>query len=508
MLYFIFLYKAPQVIGGEHGALRPILTYKDKNKIWDEASWAEKLLKTFCFLGCYFLLRGFMSRLFPTFVLAEGALRSACLFLKEQDIYMKEFIQSEAKTETAVLVALITKQQDEHKTAEYLDELAFLAETAGAVAVKRFTQRLDGPSSVTYVGKGKLEEIRRYIVEEEEAEREVGMVIFDDELSAKQLRNREKELKEKILDRTSLILDIFAMRAQTANAKTQVELAQYRYMLPRLQRLWTHLERQGGGSGGGGGKGSVGLRGPGETQLEMDRRIILNRMSLLKQRLVEIDKQKTTQRKNRGRLIRVALVGYTNVGKSTLINLLAKSEVFAENKLFATLDTTVRKVIIENLPFLLADTVGFIRKLPTDLVDSFKSTLDEVREADLLIHVVDVSHPDFEDQIKVVDKTLLDLGCSDKPQLLVFNKVDAYRWVEKDEDDLTPATKENISLDQLMNTWMARMGHDCIFISARERSNIEALKELMYNRVRELHVQKYPYNDFLFQSYDEAGEEQ
>ena len=421
---------------------------------------------------------------------------------------MKEFIQSEAKTETAVLVALITKQQDEHKTAEYLDELAFLAETAGAVAVKRFTQRLDGPSSVTYVGKGKLEEIRRYIVEEEEAEREVGMVIFDDELSGKQLRNIEKELKVKILDRTSLILDIFAMRAQTANAKTQVELAQYRYMLPRLQRLWTHLERQGGGSGGGGGKGSVGLRGPGETQLEMDRRIILNRMSLLKQRLVEIDKQKTTQRKNRGRLIRVALVGYTNVGKSTLINLLAKSEVFAENKLFATLDTTVRKVIIENLPFLLADTVGFIRKLPTDLVDSFKSTLDEVREADLLIHVVDVSHPDFEDQIKVVDKTLLDLGCSDKPQLLVFNKVDAYRWVEKDEDDLTPATKENISLDQLMNTWMARMGHDCIFISARERSNIEALKELMYNRVRELHVQKYPYNDFLFQSYDEAGEEQ
>ncbi len=449
-----------------------------------------------------------MSRLFPTFVLAEGALRSACLFLKEQDTYMKEFIQSEAKTETAVLVALITKQQDEHKTAEYLDELAFLAETAGAVAVKRFTQRLDGPSSVTYVGKGKLEEIRRYIVEEEEAEREVGMVIFDDELSAKQLRNIEKELKVKILDRTSLILDIFAMRAQTANAKTQVELAQYRYMLPRLQRLWTHLERQGGGSGGGGGKGSVGLRGPGETQLEMDRRIILNRMSLLKQRLVEIDKQKTTQRKNRGRLIRVALVGYTNVGKSTLINLLAKSEVFAENKLFATLDTTVRKVIIENLPFLLADTVGFIRKLPTDLVDSFKSTLDEVREADLLIHVVDVSHPDFEDQIKVVDKTLLDLGCSDKPQLLVFNKVDAYRWVEKDEDDLTPATKENISLTQLMNTWMARMGHDCIFISARERSNIEALKELMYNRVRELHVQKYPYNDFLFQSYDEAGEEQ
>ena len=419
---------------------------------------------------------------------------------------MKEFIKSEAKTETAVLVALITKTQDERKTQEYLDELEFLAETAGAVTVKRFTQRLDGPSSVTYVGKGKLEEIRSYIVAEEEAEREVGMVIFDDELSAKQLRNIEKELKVKILDRTSLILDIFAMRAQTANAKTQVELAQYRYMLPRLQRLWTHLERQGGGSGGGGGKGSVGLRGPGETQLEMDRRIILNRMSLLKQRLAEIDKQKTTQRKNRGRLIRVALVGYTNVGKSTLINLLAKSEVFAENKLFATLDTTVRKVIIENLPFLLADTVGFIRKLPTDLVESFKSTLDETREADLLVHVVDVSHPDFEEQYDVVNKTLMDLGCQDKPRLLVINKMDAYSWTEKEADDLTPSTKENISLDQLMATWMARLGEDCIFISARERMHIEELKELLYKRVKELHVQKYPYNDFLFQQYNDEGE--
>ena len=419
---------------------------------------------------------------------------------------MKEFIKSEAKTETAVLVALITKTQDERKTQEYLDELEFLAETAGAVTVKRFTQRLDGPSSVTYVGKGKLEEIRSYIVAEEEAEREVGMVIFDDELSAKQLRNIEKELKVKILDRTSLILDIFAMRAQTANAKTQVELAQYRYMLPRLQRLWTHLERQGGGSGGGGGKGSVGLRGPGETQLEMDRRIILNRMSLLKQRLAEIDKQITTKRKNRGRLIRVALVGYSNVGKSTLINLLAKSEVFAENKLFATLDTTVRKVIIENLPFLLADTVGFIRKLPTDLVESFKSTLDETREADLLVHVVDVSHPDFEEQYDVVNKTLMDLGCQDKPRLLVFNKMDAYSWTEKEADDLTPSTKENISLDQLMATWMARLGEDCIFISARERMHIEELKELLYKRVKELHVQKYPYNDFLFQQYNDEGE--
>ena len=419
---------------------------------------------------------------------------------------MKEFIQSEAKSETAVLVGLITKTQDERKTNEYLDELEFLAETAGAVTVRRFTQRIDGANSVTYVGKGKLEEIRDYIRAEEEAEREVGMVIFDDELSAKQLRNIEKELQVKILDRTSLILDIFAMRAQTANAKTQVELAQYRYMLPRLQRLWTHLERQGGGSGSGGGKGSVGLRGPGETQLEMDRRIILNRMALLKERLAEIDRQKTTQRKNRGRMIRVALVGYTNVGKSTLINLLAKTEVFAENKLFATLDTTVRKVIIDNLPFLLADTVGFIRKLPTDLVESFKSTLDEVREADLLVHVVDVSHPEFAEQIEVVNKTLLDLGCSDKPQLLIFNKVDAYTWVEKDPDDLTPATKENVSLEQLKNTWMAKSGDDCIFISAKERENIEALKELLYTRVKELHVQKYPYNDFLFQNYNENGE--
>ena len=301
----------------------------------------------------------------------------------------------------------------------------------------------------------------------------------------------------------SMRFDIFAMRAQTANAKTQVELAQYRYMLPRLQRLWTHLERQGGGSGSGGGKGSVGLRGPGETQLEMDRRIILNRMSLLKQRLADIDRQKTTQRKNRGRMIRVALVGYTNVGKSTLINLLAKTEVFAENKLFATLDTTVRKVIIDNLPFLLADTVGFIRKLPTDLVDSFKSTLDEVREADLLVHVVDVSHPEFMEQIEVVNKTLQDLGCAEKPQLLVFNKMDAYTWTEKDHDDLTPATKENVSLDELKKTWMAKMGDDCIFISAREKMNIDELKKLFYTRIKQLHVQKYPYNDFLFDYYEE-----
>ncbi len=425
---------------------------------------------------------------------------------------MKEFVISEVKAETAVLVGLITKQQDESKTKEYLDELEFLADTAGAVTIKRFTQRVSGPSSVTYVGKGKLDEIRDFIkMREDMAEQyeadgieltpensPVGMVIFDDELTAKQIRNIENELKVKILDRTSLILDIFAMRAQTANAKTQVELAQYRYMLPRLQRLWTHLERQGGGSGSGGGKGSVGLRGPGETQLEMDRRIILQRITLLKQRLAEIDKQKTTQRKNRGRLIRVALVGYTNVGKSTIMNLLSKSEVFAENKLFATLDTTVRKVTIENLPFLLADTVGFIRKLPTDLVESFKSTLDEVREADLLLHVVDISHPDFEEQISVVEKTLADLGCADKPSMIVFNKIDGYTWVEKEADDLTPATKENVTLEELKRTWMAKLNDNCLFISALERENIEEFRKILYKKVRELHVQKYPYNDFLY----------
>ena len=435
---------------------------------------------------------------------------------------MKEFVISEVKAETAVLVGLITQEQDEAKTKEYLDELEFLADTAGAVTVKRFTQKVQGPSQVTYVGKGKLEEIKQYIKAQDEAADDdptgetqpVGMVIFDDELSAKQIRNIEAELKVKILDRTSLILDIFAMRAQTAEAKTQVELAQYRYMLPRLQRLWTHLERQGGGSGSGGGKGSVGLRGPGETQLEMDRRIILHRITLLKERLVEIDKQKTTQRKNRGRLIRVALVGYTNVGKSTMMNLLAKSDVFAENKLFATLDTTVRKMVIDNLPFLLADTVGFIRKLPTDLVDSFKSTLDEVREADLLVHVVDISHPDFEEQINVVEKTLADLGCAEKPSMLVFNKIDAYTWTPQDEDDLTPPTKENISLDELKKTWMAKVNEKLemrnekwtptapLFISAREKQNIDELRDTLYKKVRELHVQKYPYNDFLYNIED------
>ena len=399
--------------------------------------------------------------------------------------------------ENAILVGLITPQQSEKKTNEYLDELEFLADTAGAQVVKRFTQRVGGPSSVTYVGSGKLEEIAEYIKSINEAEDVVGKIdlaIFDDELSAKQIRNIEQALKVRVVDRTSLILDIFAMRAQTAAAKTQVELAQYKYLLPRLTRMWTHLERQRGGS--------VGLRGPGETQLEMDQRIIRGRMSLLKQRLVEIDTQKSTQRKNRGRLIRVALVGYTNVGKSTLMNLLAKSEVFAENKLFATLDTTVRKVTIENLPFLLSDTVGFIRKLPTDLIESFKSTLDEVREADLLVHVVDVSHPDFEEQIRVVEKTLGELGASDKPSMIVFNKIDAYTFTPKDEDDLTPRTKENIPLEELMNTWMAKMGDDCFFISAHEGTHMKELKQLLYNKVRNLHVQKYPYNDFLYPIYE------
>lgn len=415
---------------------------------------------------------------------------------------MKEFVISTSKKETTILVGIITSAQNERKTNEYLDELEFLAHTAGAEVVKRFIQRIEHPHPATYVGSGKLRELAEYVELRRDSDDEIGMVIFDDELSAKQLRNIEKELKIKILDRTSLILDIFAMRAQTAHAKVQVELAQYKYMLPRLQRLWTHLERQGGGSGSGKG-GSVGLRGPGETQLEMDRRIILGRMSLLKEQLSQIDRQKSIQRKNRGRLIRVALVGYTNVGKSTLMNLLAKSEVFAENKLFATLDTTVRKVIIENLPFLLSDTVGFIRKLPTDLVESFKSTLDEVREADLLLHVVDVSHPDFEEQIEVVNKTLADLNCGDKPMMVVFNKVDAFTYTPKEEDDLTPKTRENITLDELKQTWMSKLSDNCIFISAREKQNIDALKDIIYKRVCELHVQKYPYNDFLYQTYDE-----
>lgn len=409
---------------------------------------------------------------------------------------MKEFIHTETSSERALLVGLVTPTQNEAKTMEYLDELAFLAETAGAVPEKRFLQKLDYPNPRTYVGTGKLQEIKNYIEESAaDGEAGVGMVVFDDELSPKQIQNIERELQVKILDRTSLILDIFALRAQTANAKTQVELAQYQYLLPRLTRLWTHLERQ---------RGGIGMRGPGETQIETDRRIILDRISRLKEELRSIDRQKTIQRKNRGRLVRVALVGYTNVGKSTLMNLLSKSDVFAENKLFATLDTTVRKVIIDNLPFLLSDTVGFIRKLPTHLVDSFKSTLDEVREADLLLHVVDISHPAFEEQIEVVNRTLHDI-CPDeeKPVIIVFNKIDAFTYVEKAADDLTPRTRENVSLDELRATWMAKMAENCIFISARERTNIDELKALLYRRVKEIHTTRFPYNDFLFQHYDD-----
>ncbi|WP_329905553.1 GTPase HflX [Porphyromonas pogonae] len=407
---------------------------------------------------------------------------------------MKEFIITEARTEQAVLVGLITPTQSEAQVKEYLDELAFLSETAGVEPVLRVTQRLDKPHSVTFVGKGKLEEIKSYV-----EEKEIGIVIFDDELSPKQLRNIEQELKVKILDRTSLILDIFASRAQTAHAKTQVELAQYQYMLPRLTRLWTHLERQ---------RGGVGMRGPGETQLETDRRIILDKISLLKDQLRSIDRQMSVQRKNRGKMVRVALVGYTNVGKSTLMNLMAKSDVFAENKLFATLDTTVRKVIIHNLPFLLSDTVGFIRKLPTQLIESFKSTLDEVREADLLVHVVDVSHPNFEEQIEVVNTTLREInGNEDTPQLLVFNKLDAFSFNPKDEDDLTPKTRENVSAEELMDTWMAKMGDDCMFISAKTGEGVEHLKDVLYERVKQIHVTRFPYNDFLFQDYSHLNEE-
>ena len=406
---------------------------------------------------------------------------------------MKDLIISKETTERAVLVGLITPQQGEAKAHEYLDELAFLADTAGAVTVQRFVQRLDHPNSRTYVGTGKLEEIKQYVIDNE-----IGMVIFDDDLSTKQVSNIEKELQVKILDRTSLILDIFAKRAQTANAKTQVELAQYQYLLPRLTRMWTHLERQ---------RGGIGMRGPGETQIETDRRIILDKISRLKAELVSIDKQKSIQRKNRGKLTRVALVGYTNVGKSTLMNLLSKSDVFAENKLFATLDTTVRKVIIDNLPFLLTDTVGFIRKLPTHLVDSFKSTLDEVRDADLLVHVVDISHPQFEEQVEVVNKTLQEVCESkDKPMIMVFNKIDAFSYTPKDEDDLTPRTRANISLDELRESWMAKMHDNCVFISAKEQINIDTLKDLVYTKAKEIHLTRFPYNDFLFQKYDDIDE--
>lgn len=400
---------------------------------------------------------------------------------------------TEIYCENAVLVGLITPQQKEAKAREYIDELAFLADTAGAHVVKTFFQKMDYPNSRTFVGEGKLMEIRDFIKEREESEEPVGMVIFDDELSPVQLRNIERELQIKILDRTNLILDIFAKRAQTAYAKTQVELAQYQYLLPRLTRMWTHLERQ---------RGGIGMRGPGETQIETDRRIILDKISLLKKHLVAIDKQMTTQRQNRGKMVRVALVGYTNVGKSTMMNLLSKSDVFAENKLFATLDTTVRKVIIDNLPFLMTDTVGFIRKLPHHLIESFKSTLDEVREADLLVHILDISHPNFEEHYEVVNKTLLDVCKEKKPTILVFNKIDAFTYTPKEEDDLSPMKRENYSLDDLKKTWMANMGADCVFVSARQKENIDELKALLYERVKEIHIKRFPYNDFLFQKYD------
>jgi GTP-binding protein HflX len=386
--------------------------------------------------------------------------------------------------EKAILIGLITQKQDKDRINEYLDELEFLVDTAGGTTITRFTQNLERPNNRTFVGTGKLEEIKIYI-----EDNNIDLAVFDDELSPSQLRNIERTLDCKILDRTNLILDIFAGRARTAHAKTQVELAQYEYLLPRLTGLWTHLERQ---------RGGIGLRGPGETEIETDRRIIRDRISLLKKKLVQIDKQMTTQRKNRQSLIRVALVGYTNVGKSTLMNLISKSKIFAENKLFATLDTTVRKVVIENLPFLLSDTVGFIRKLPTGIVESFKSTLDEVREADLLLHIVDISHPDFEEQINTVTQTLTDINVSDKPTIVVFNKIDAYTFVEKEDDDLTPVIKENLNLEQFKNSWMAKIDSHCIFISATKKQNFQELKDLLYNEVKKMHVKRYPYNEFLY----------
>lgn len=393
-------------------------------------------------------------------------------------------IETAPQTEKAVLVGLIKSSQEEKQAMEYLDELEFLADTAGAQVLKKFTQRLDVPNVSTFVGPGKLEEIGNYM-----KVMEADTVIFDDELSPTQLRNIERNLECKVLDRTNLILDIFARRAKTAHAKTQVELAQYQYLLPRLTRMWTHLERQ---------RGGIGLRGPGETQIETDRRIILDKIARLKEQLKKIDKQKATQRKNRGKLVRVALVGYTNVGKSTLMNLLSKSDVFAENKLFATLDTTVRKVVVVNLPFLLADTVGFIRKLPHDLVESFKSTLDEVREADVLVHVVDISHPGFEEQIETVNNTLKEIESGDKPNIYVFNKIDAFSHIHKDEDDLSPKTKANFTLEEWKNSWMAKNNLPAVFISAKTKENIEELKTILYNEVKVIHSQRFPFNDYLY----------
>ena len=405
--------------------------------------------------------------------------------------------------EHAVLVGLITPSQPEDRTKEYLDELAFLADTHGIVPVKRFTQRLNLPVTATYVGEGKLEEIDQYIAEHHP----IDVVIFDDELSPRQIRNIEKALNHKgqpdvrVIDRTILILEIFLQRAQTSYAKTQVEMAHLQYMLPRLTRMWSHLDRQRGGGGTN--------RGMGETQIEADKRVIGQRIALLREQLKTIDKQMATQRQHRGKMVRVALVGYTNVGKSTLMNLLSKSEVFAENKLFATLDTTVRKVTIENLPFLLSDTVGFIRKLPHPLVESFKSTLDEVREADLLVHVVDISHPNFEEQYEVVEQTIREIvgkgeNYREIPEIVVFNKIDNFSYVPKEEDDLTPMQRENYSLADLQKSWMARLGEDAIFISARNKENIDALRALLYDRIKAIHVKRYPYNDFLFQNYEET----
>lgn len=407
----------------------------------------------------------------------------------------------------ALLVGVITPQQPEERTKEYLDELAFLADTDNIFPVRRFVQRMEQPDSNCYVGPGKLDEIRKYILERKDTGEAIDAVIFDDELSPRQIRNIEKTLSVRIMDRTILILEIFRLRAQTSYAKTQVEMAHLQYMLPRLTRMWSHLDRQRGGG--------TTSRGMGETQIEADKRIIKNRIALLREDLKKIDKQMYTQRQNRGKLVRVALVGYTNVGKSTLMNLLAKSDVFAENKLFATLDTTVRKVTIENLPFLLSDTVGFIRKLPHNLVESFKSTLDEVREADLLVHVVDISHPNFEEQYRVVEQTIHDITTGTPanddshsgkqysiPEIVVFNKIDAFRYTPKEEDDLTPATRENMSLEQLKQTWMSKMSDDCIFISAKQKDNIEALKQLLYERIKAIHIERYPYNDFLFPKYE------
>ena len=392
---------------------------------------------------------------------------------------------TDGRGQTAVLVAVMNDRQDETQVTEYLDELEFLAETAGVRTLKRFVQRLANPNSRTFVGEGKLAEIAAYV-----EENEVDFVIFDDELSPSQIRNLDKVFSRKIYDRTSLILEIFAQRATTAYAKTQVELAQCQYLLPRLTGMWTHLERQRGGTGTRGGAG--------EREIETDRRIVRDRISRLKEQLKKIDKHMAVQRSNRGQLVRVALVGYTNVGKSTIMNLISKSEVFAENKLFATLDTTVRKVVLDNLPFLLSDTVGFIRKLPHQLVESFKSTLDEVREADLLLHVVDISHPNFEEQIAVVKETLQEIGAGEKPVFLIFNKIDAYSFIQKDEDDLTPATKKNMTLDELKNSWIAKANTPCIFISARERINIDKLRKDLYGMVREIHAGRYPFNNFLY----------